>query len=70
MTITFGEIPADGSSSMINITQSFVYFQGADVNAENADGVTVLIMAVLHNHIDCIPLLVNEGAELNHQSER
>ena len=46
------------------------YFQGADVNAENGDGVTVLTMAVLHNHIDCIPLLVNEGAELNHQSAR
>ena len=40
------------------------------MNAENGDGVAVLTMAVLHNHIDCIPLLVNEGAELNHQSAR
>ena len=40
------------------------------MNGENADGVTVLRMAVFHNHIDCIPLLVNEGADLNHQSER
>ena len=40
------------------------------MNAENGDGVAVLTMAVLHNHIDCIPLLVKEGAELNHQSAR
>ena len=40
------------------------------MNAENADGVTVLVTAVFHNHVDCIPLLINEGAELNHQSTR
>ena len=40
------------------------------MNAENSDGVTVLTTAVLYNHVDCIALLVNEGAELNHQSAR
>ena len=44
--------------------------QGADPNCLNKDSVPVLHVAVKNNHADAIPVLVQEGADVNKKAPR
>lgn len=44
---------------------SFLLSKGADVNVENLDGNTPLVMAVKGRHLDTIRILVDSGADIN-----
>lgn len=44
---------------------SLLALQGADPNCVNKDGVPVLHVAALSKHIDALPLLIQEGANVN-----
>jgi ankyrin repeat protein len=39
---------------------------GSDVNAETDEGATPHIYAVNHGHLECVRLLMNFGANINH----
>ena len=39
--------------------------EGADPNCVNKDGVPVLHVTVTNKHVDSIPVLVQEGADVN-----
>ena len=50
-------------SGDIENAQRFIA-QGADVNAKDWHGCTILMVAALKGHIKLIELLINEGADL------
>ncbi|XP_046848206.1 double zinc ribbon and ankyrin repeat-containing protein 1-like [Xenia sp. Carnegie-2017] len=64
--LLFEELGQSGEGNPENVQR--LLNEGADVNAENSKGMRILSMAVQHNHLNCIPVLVKEGAQLNHQS--
>lgn len=39
--------------------------KGADPNCVDKDGVPVLFVAALNKHVDALPLLIQEGANVN-----
>lgn len=41
------------------------YCQGADPNCVDKDGYPPLHLAVINKHVDAIPILVQEGAEVD-----
>ncbi|KAF2148556.1 ankyrin, partial [Myriangium duriaei CBS 260.36] len=44
--------------------------KNADINAQNDEGDTALIMAALNGEKECVELLVTEGADVTHRSPR
>ena len=42
--------------------------EGADINVANEKGWTPLVMAAFNQHIETVKVLVDAGADLNHQS--
>ena len=44
---------------------SSISLQGADPNCQNNDGEPALHVAVKNKHIDAIPVLIQEGADVN-----
>ena len=47
------------------ITHIFRYFQGSNPNCVNKHGIPALHIAAKNKWADCIPILVDSGAELN-----
>lgn len=45
----------------------YLLARGADVNAEDADGNTPLCHALLSHKSDCAIILINKGANIQHQ---
>jgi len=41
------------------------FIQGADPNCVNKEGKPVLQVAVLNKHADAVPILIQEGADVN-----
>ncbi|XP_033110853.1 double zinc ribbon and ankyrin repeat-containing protein 1-like [Anneissia japonica] len=39
--------------------------EGADSNCENSDGIPVLSVATINNRVECLPILLSAGADIN-----
>ena len=54
-------------ASLLNAKKGYfgLVFQGADPSCVNKDGVPALHVAVINKHIDAIPIIVQEGADVN-----
>lgn len=50
---------------MISTLQGCLFHQGADPNCQNNEGEPVLHIAVKNKHTDAIPVLIQEGADVN-----
>ncbi|ELU16303.1 hypothetical protein CAPTEDRAFT_151808 [Capitella teleta] len=57
------ELGKGGSGSVEEVHQ--LIDEGADPSCVNRDGIPVLHLAVLNKHVDAIPVLVQEGADVN-----
>ncbi|XP_071963794.1 double zinc ribbon and ankyrin repeat-containing protein 1-like [Antedon mediterranea] len=42
--------------------------EGADSNCENNDGIPVLTIATINNRVECLPVLLSGGADINKKS--
>ena len=57
------ELGAKGDGDPDNVQD--LLDDGADPNSENKDGVPILMIAAMNNHVECLPVLIDVGAKVN-----
>ncbi|XP_077989605.1 uncharacterized protein LOC144443887 isoform X2 [Glandiceps talaboti] len=61
------EVGAKGSGNPDEVQD--LLDEGANANCQSADNIPVLTVAVMNNHVDCIPTLVDAGADVNAKAD-